>query len=106
MRMNQEIKEEWVWIPGYKGHYKVSSFGKVLSLKYGKERLLKTRTEPKGSLTVTLSTNSDGGTTTSVHHLVWLTYVGPLKKGANIDHIDGDKTNNKLSNLKRFNRRK
>lgn len=35
-----------------------------------------------------------------VHRLVWETFVGPIPKGKEIDHIDDDPSNNKLSNLK------
>ena len=36
----------------------------------------------------------------SVHRAVWETFNGPIPKGMEIDHIDGDSFNNKLSNLK------
>lgn len=37
---------------------------------------------------------------TSIHRLVWETYNGPIPQGYEIDHIDGDKSNNALSNLR------
>lgn len=35
-----------------------------------------------------------------VHRIVWQVYNGPIPLGAEISHIDGDKTNNHLSNLR------
>lgn len=34
------------------------------------------------------------------HRLVWETFVGKIKSGYEIDHIDGDRHNNQLSNLR------
>lgn len=38
--------------------------------------------------------------TKKVHHLVMGTFNGPTPKGYHIDHLDGDKTNNQLDNLR------
>lgn len=35
-----------------------------------------------------------------VHRLVWAAFNGPIPMGMQIDHIDGDPTNNALSNLR------
>ena len=34
-----------------------------------------------------------------VHRFVWEAFNGPIPKGMTIDHINGDKTDNRLSNL-------
>ena len=34
-----------------------------------------------------------------VHRLVWEAIFGPIPTGLTVDHIDGDKTNNKITNL-------
>jgi hypothetical protein len=37
-----------------------------------------------------------------VHRAVYLAFVGPIPEGKQIDHIDGDPTNNHFSNLRVF----
>ena len=34
-----------------------------------------------------------------IHRLMWETYVGPIPEDKQIDHIDGDTMNNRISNL-------
>ena len=48
------IEEIWKWIVGYEGQYKVSNFGKVKSLKFGKQKILKLLDNMKGYLYVSL----------------------------------------------------
>lgn len=35
-----------------------------------------------------------------VHQIVWATFNGPVPEGFEIDHIDGDKGNNSIGNLR------
>lgn len=57
---------------------------------------LKQQKDAKGYSTVTLR-NSDGAKTFKVHRLVLETYSG--NSGEQVNHIDGNKQNNSLSNL-------
>jgi len=41
-----------------------------------------------------------GGRYQMVHRLVWNAYHGEIPKGMQVDHIDGDKHNNALNNLR------
>ena len=36
----------------------------------------------------------------SLHRLLYETFIGPIPEGAQIDHIDGNRANNDLSNLR------
>lgn len=36
----------------------------------------------------------------SLHRLIWKAFNGDIPEGLQIDHIDGDKSNNKLNNLR------
>lgn len=45
--------------------------------------------------------NVDGNMTfRDLHIVVWVTHFGPVPKNKEIDHIDGDKSNNTIGNLR------
>ena len=44
--------------------------------------------------------SSQGPTTQLVHRVVWITHNGPIPHGYFLDHIDGDRTNNSILNLR------
>lgn len=104
--------ELWTSIPGYEGFYEVSNYGNVRSLTrsvaYGRHG----NTVYKGKdikqfisgayLSVKLA-KAGITKTTYVHELVLLAFEGerPALNGrCEIRHLDGDKLNNRLSNLK------
>lgn len=99
------IQEIWKDIPEYEGLYQVSNFGNVKSFLIGAggskfndpEKILK----PNGKryLHVTLSKDKNKKIFT-IHRLVLLNFR-PEKyfEGAVINHIDGNKLNNRLDNL-------
>lgn len=101
--------EIWKTIPTYEGLYEVSNLGRIKSLKrdwynpgkkcWGvkKERILKQRLNT-GYMRCPLQKNTKDKNAKAVHRLVMWAFVGysPLT----VDHIDGDKTNNKLENLR------
>lgn len=100
---------EWRDIPGYEGVYQVSSEGQVRSLdrvvqhpvsgdtlRRGKVLRLKRRSE--GYLYVRLYRGGKSKSR-SVHHLVLEAFVGPRPEGSETRHLDGDPTNNRVSNL-------
>lgn len=102
------MEEVWKDIPGYEGLYQVSSFGNVKSLgRYGKNRykpiwrpgkVLSAGKDNKGYLTVVLSKNSKRHTY-KVHRLVALTFIPKEDGKPQINHIDGNKSNNNINNL-------
>jgi len=89
--------EEWRDIPGYEGLYKVSDLGNVLSVR--RDRMLKPGLS-HGYRTVVLCDEAKRSTT-KVHQLVAMAFLKHKRCGMTkvVDHIDGDKENNKLSNL-------
>lgn len=93
--------EEWRDIPGYEGLYQVSNTGRVKSLNYkhtGKEGFLKPCTSHNGYLYVTLCKDKKYRHY-FVHRIVWVSFVGLIPHGMQVNHIDECKTNNFLENL-------
>ena len=103
--------EMWTSVPGYEGFYEVSNFGNARSLTrfvpYGKYKgMTYTGRDLKlfvsgAYLSVKLA--RAGVTKTAyVHELVLLAFAGrrPAMEGrCEIRHLDGDKFNNRVSNL-------
>lgn len=104
----QTIAERWLPVVGYEGAYEVSDHGRVRSLdrlikvkgcvalRKHKAAILKPCFSGNGYLEVGLSRSRF-----YVHRLVLSTFVG-MSTGAetDCDHIDGVRTNNRLSNLR------
>lgn len=92
--------EEFRVIPTYED-YMVSNYGSVKSMKYGKERLMKLPKNKEGYPMVNLRSNGKSYVQT-VHKLVAMAFLAHKPNGITmvVDHIDGDKSNNKLSNLR------
>ena len=93
--MTEEI---WCPIKGYEGIYEVSDQGRVKSLKFGKERILKTVRDKDGYIQVDLYKNGDQKTC-KVHRLVSQAFNPNPDNLLQVNHKDEDKTNNKVSNL-------
>jgi hypothetical protein len=88
--------ELFMKIPGYE-EYKVSSYGRVFSIKRNKE--MKQRTNHKGYKDIELCKNGKQKKF-MVHRLVALTFLEDDITNKQIDHIDGDKNNNFFKNLR------
>lgn len=76
--------------------YKATLCGKVIG-KSG--RLLKLVKKPNGYLHFSKSTGG-APNQTLVHRFVYEYFKGPIPKGLVIDHIDGDRHNNRVDNLR------
>ena len=91
-------KEIWKDIVGYEGLYKVSNMGRVKSLKYGKERILKPQKDRSGYLVVGLW--KDGKRKWYLMHRLVATIFCENPHGfKEVNHIDENKTNNYADNL-------
>ena len=87
-------------IPGYDG-YRITPDGKVFSDRVSalKNRELKGWHNRKGYKIVGLMINGKLKSI-PIHKLQELTFLGGPKEGLQIDHIDGDKNNNDVTNLR------
>lgn len=90
--------EEWRDVPGYEGHYEISSHARVASLKHGKRRLLKAQQDKHGYWHVVLSVNNKLKTWKTCY-LVSAAFLGPKPAGLCVRHLDDDKNNNHVGNL-------
>lgn len=87
--------EEWKDIPNYNGDYQVSNFGRVKSFKRNSIKIMQGGLSNKYP-NITLC--KQGKTKTFlIHRLVLLCFLGDSE--LQVNHLDGDKTNNKLTNL-------
>lgn len=92
------IKEIWKDKKDYEGHYQVSNCGRVKSIKFGKERILKPFTDGRGYLYVNLCKNNKQKTY-KVHRLVAEAFLPNPNNLPMINHRDENKSNNSVNNL-------
>lgn len=101
--------EEWKDIPDYEGYYQASNLGNVRSLdrevagKAGSVRILKGKVlkpamDRDGYLQIMLSKEGKRKWF-KVHRLVYAAFNGAIPHDMQVNHIDEDKTNNRLENL-------
>ena len=96
--MNVTMEEIWCPINGYEGLYEVSNQGRVKSLKFGKERILKQLRNTFGYLFVFLCKNGEKKEY-KVHRLVAQTFIPNQDNLPQVNHKDENKTNNFVQNL-------
>jgi len=95
-----ENKEIWKDISGYEGHYHVSSLGKIRSLKFGKEKEIKLQSN--GQYLHTIFCRNGKRKTFLVHQLVAVAFLNHKPEGSKfvIDHINSNKLDNNIENLR------
>jgi hypothetical protein len=106
------MNEIWKDIPGYQGLYQASNLGRIRSLDHNikrdsynihnvklKGRIFNPTVHQSGYLRTPLR---KGGITKHiyVHNLIALTFLGQKINGYDVDHIDHNRKNNYLSNLR------
>ena len=92
--------EVWKDIHGYEGLYQASTYGRVRSLPRATTsgRVLKPKVEKIGYLRLSLS-KDNSIETKLVHRLISLTFIPNPNNFPQVNHLDEDKTNNRVENL-------
>lgn len=90
------MKEQWMDVLGYEGLYQASDLGRVRSLRDNK--ILRGYLQSSGYIYICL-TKDKKEKTCRVHRLVWEAFNGKIPEGLQVNHINEDKTDNRLSNL-------
>ena len=99
--MSENVKEIWIDIQEYEGLYQVSNYGNVRTLSYKKTGIVKNlnyRLDGGGYAKVALYKNGIAKQY-SVHRLVAIHFIENPLNLREVNHIDGNKTNNHISNL-------
>jgi len=104
------INETWKDVVGYEGIYEVSNLGQVRThenkttftekhgLRKWKQRILKQKTSKDNCRRVSLW-NDGKEQTWLVHRLVAFAFIPTIENKLFINHIDGDRLNNNVTNL-------
>lgn len=91
------MREIWKDVKGLEGKYQVSNFGRVKSLHYNQKnysKVLKPQTNRCGYQTVNI-----GKKVRTIHRLVAIAFIPNPKELCQVNHKDGNKTNNHVQNL-------
>ena len=93
------MKEIFKNVENYDENYQASSLGRVKSLCFGRERVLKSNVSSSGYLIVSLYIGGKGKTH-QIHRLVAEAFL-EKPEGINmvVDHINNDQLDNRLENL-------
>ena len=99
-RFTENLPDEcWVEIPNFP-LYLVSTYGRIMNHKT--KRLLKPTKKPAGYLQVNLWKNNKGYTK-DIHQIVYTSFTKDFDLyDYVINHVDGNKANNKLTNLEKI----
>lgn len=93
------MREDFRPILGYEGHYEINSEGVVVSTRFNKRKVLKTFTNNKGYICISLKRDKKQKNHL-IHKLVWISFYGNIPKGLQVRHGEGNhKTNNCLEYL-------
>lgn len=90
-------EEKWLPIEGFPG-YEVSDLGRIKSTKFNKTKILASVVGPQGYLNICIHQKRQY--LFRVHKLVAETFLGKKPEGCECRHLDGNKLNNNLSNLR------
>ena len=94
--MENLSNEIWKDVPGFEGFYTVSNLGRLYSFR--RKKIMKPNKTKKGYLRTSLTIN---GLTKSllVHRIVATAFISNTEEKSDVNHINGIKDDNKVSNL-------
>lgn len=92
------MDEEWRSINMYEGKYEISSLGRVRSISSSRGKILKQGINKGGYLHVGLF-HKGFASTQKIHRLVAIAFLPNSNFYIAVNHVDGDKKNNCVSNL-------
>ena len=92
------MSEDWKTIEDFP-EYQVSTLGRVKSLRFGKEKILKQRYNNYKYLCINLYKDGKSHTKT-IHRLVAKAFLKPIVGKDEVDHINQNKSDNRLENLR------
>lgn len=92
--------ENWIYVKGTDDKYMISDLGRIKPFKCSKTKILRLGIDKHGYFKVCLITNKIRRHI-HLHQLMAICFLNHKPCGINkvVDHIDGDKLNNKLTNL-------
>lgn len=93
--------EIWKDVAGYNGKYRISSFGRLTSIngRYKGEQLLKPCLAKKEGYYITCLRINGGKEYYRIHRLVAVMFLENISNLPSVNHKDGNKVNNQVSNL-------
>lgn len=96
------MEETWKDVIGYEGLYKVSNLGNVRSLDRptGRKGRILTLGYGRGKYATVCLSKQGKARTTLVHHLVLDAFVGLRPEGHETRHLNGNRRDNRLTNLR------
>lgn len=93
------MNEEWRMVAGYDGEYDISNLGQVRSWKRSEPHILRPALNGRGRYPRVCLRHKGKARSVLVHVMVLEAFAGPRPDGMQAAHLDGNSSNNVVSNL-------